>query len=180
MNALFSFATVGLLSFSASVANANQSSNMTMQDVLDTQQAWGAGIVHIGQVKTSGGDYVQAATDHIRKMYDYEEGAVMFKPTLAAVAPFRPTFEGALSYFVGAPHNASFPEDTGFAIRPWTNVRFDNHQLVLYGTKAIVMGHYYFTTVEGNEVKVEYTLGFKKRPSGVKIFLQDSSLPFGS
>ena len=155
---------------------AHASLNITEQEVTETQQRWGAGIVHIGQTFLNGGDYVQAAADHINAMYDYEKGYVLFKPTLASAIPFRPDFEGALSYFVGK--NPNFPEDTGFAIKPWTNVRFENHRILLYGIKAIAMGHYYFTTLEGNEVKVEYTLGFIKRDDGIRINLQDSSLPY--
>lgn len=34
-------------------------------------------------------------------MSDYEDGQVLFKPTLASSVPRRPTIGGALSYFVG-------------------------------------------------------------------------------
>lgn len=152
--------------------------NITEADVLEAQNNWGAGIVRIGKVFLNKGDYRQAALDHILNSYDYEQGTVLFKPTLASEIPFRPTVKGALSYFVGG--DADFPEDGGFAIKPWTNVRFDNHDIILYGTKAIAMGHYYFTTLEGNEVKVEYTLGFIKRGDDVKITIQDSSLPYSA
>lgn len=147
-------------------------------EVLAAQNAWGDGIVDIGAVLLSGGDVEAAASSHIMSHYDYALGPVLFKPTLAAETPFRPDFEGALSYFIGG--NEKYAEDGGFAVKPWTNVRFDNHNIVYHGNKAIAMGHYYFTTLEGNEVKVEYTLGFVKRDGGLKIFLQDSSLPFGA
>lgn len=155
---------------------ANAGTNISERDVVRAQEAWGQGIVHIGEVFQSGGDHVAAASAHIRKHYDYARGPVLFKPTLAAVVPFRANFEGALSYFVGG--DARWSEDTGFAIKPWTNVRFDNHQIVTFGDRALAMGHYYFTTLQGDEVKVEYTLGFIKRGNKVRIFLQDSSLPF--
>ena len=60
------------------------------------------------------------------------------------------------------------------------NVRFENHQFITYGMKAISMGHYYFMQPNGEEVKVEYTLGFIKRGDSIKITLQDSSLPYNS
>lgn len=148
----------------------------TKAEVLQAQEAWGQGIVMIGNVFTSGGDFTQAAASHIKKHYDYAKGPVLFRPTLASEIPFRDTFDSALSYFVGG--DARWREDTGFAIKPWTNVRFDNHKIVTSGNRAITMGHYYFTTVDGNEVKVEYTLGFVKRGKEIKIFLQDSSLPY--
>ena len=42
----------------------------------------------------------------------------MFKPTKAAVDPFRPKFEGALSYFVGGDKVpvGGYAEDKGFAL----------------------------------------------------------------
>jgi hypothetical protein len=150
--------------------------NMTIDDVKSAQEAWGNGIVHIGKVYQEDGDYRQAALDHILNSYDYNDGVVLFKPTLASKIPFRPTVKGALSYFVGG--DPDFAEDGGFAIKPWTNVRFDNHNIIVYGSKGIAMGHYYFTTLAGDEVKVEYTLGFIKRGDEVKITIQDSSLPY--
>ena len=149
---------------------------ITKEEVKQAQKAWGDGIVAIGQVYINGGDYAQKALKHIKKSYDYRMGTVLFKPTLASEIPFRPSVEGALSYFVGG--NDKFPEDKGFAIKPWTNVRFDNHQIITYGMKAIAMGHYFFTNLEGDETKVEYTLGFIKRGDEIKITVQDSSLPY--
>jgi len=149
---------------------------ITIDEIKMTQKKWGDGIVRIGEVFSSGGDYEKAALDHILDLYDYEKGQVLFKPTLASVNPFRPTVEGALSYFIGK--NAKFPEDTGFAIKPWTNVRFDNHNIITYGMKGIAMGHYYFKDLSGQETKVEYTLGFIKRGDDIKITIQDSSLPY--
>lgn len=153
-----------------------QNIGITIDEVKETQNKWGEGIVNIGKVFLDRGDYQAAALNHIMEMYDYEKGVVLFKPTLASKIPFRPDVEGALSYFVGG--NDKYPEDSGFAIKPWTNVRFDNHNIITYGMKAIAMGHYYFTTLDGDEVKVEYTLGFLKRGDEIKITLQDSSLPY--
>lgn len=162
----------------ASIAPALADSyGISIDEVKNAQVRWGNGIVRIGEVFQNGGNYSEEAREHILESYDYEEGVVLFKPTLAAKIPFRPTVEGALSYFVGG--NEAFPEDTGFAIKPWTNVRFDNHNIITYGMKAIAMGHYYFTDLEGKETKVEYTLGFIKRGDDIKITIQDSSLPYG-
>jgi hypothetical protein len=153
-----------------------QNFGITIDEVKKAQKSWGDGIVEIGRVFLKGGDYKKAAKEHILDHYDYEDGLVLFKPTLASAIPFRPTVEGALSYFVGG--NKEFPEDKGFAIKPWTNVRFDNHNIITYGMKAISMGHYYFTDQSGKETKVEYTLGFIKRGDDIMITLQDSSLPY--
>merc|ERR1719421_2717965 len=96
---------------------------MTKELIEAAQKAWGDGIVKIAKAHTDGGDYVQAATDHINDLYAYEESPVLFKPTLAAEEQFRPTFEKALSYFVAS--NKACPEDKGFAIQKWSKVRFD-------------------------------------------------------
>jgi hypothetical protein len=165
-----------MLSFFVAPLALAQNFGITIDEVKATQKKWGEGIVRIGQVYLDKGDFKKEAFDHIMDLYDYEAGAVLFKPTLAAKVPFRPTVEGALSYFVG--NNPKFAEDSGFAIKPWTQVRFDNHNIITYGMKAIAMGHYYFTNLDGEEVKVEYTLGFIKRGDDIKITIQDSSLPY--
>jgi hypothetical protein len=109
-------------------------------------------------------------------LYAFDEGTVLFKPTKAAEIPFRSTKEEALSYFVGG----DIEEDSGFALEPWTNVRFDNHDTILNGDTALSSGNYYFTSGEtGEEVKVEYTFGYMLDEGGnVRIQLQHSSVPF--
>lgn len=49
---------------------------------------------------------------------------------------------------------------------------------MLYGTTAVAMGNYYFTDLGGQETKVHYTLGFVKRGDDVRIYVQESNLPF--
>lgn len=148
------------------------------QEVLDAQQAWGAGIVKIGKAFTEGADYVSIATDHINNFYDYKSGSVLFKPTLASVKQFRTTFVGALSYFVAG--NPDFPEDHGFAIKPWSNVRWESAGINIQGNMAVAMGNYYFTPATGtDEVKVEYSFAYTKDKDGkLWIVLHDSHLPY--
>ena len=150
---------------------------ITTEEITQAQQTWGEGIVRIGKVFTDKGDYSKAAEEHIDALYAFQAGPVLFKPTKAAEKQFRPTREAALSYFVGG--NDAFAEDHGFAINPWTNVRFENADLYLHGDYAVAMGNYFFTTVEGDEVKVEYTFGYFKDDNGnLRINLHHSSLPF--
>jgi hypothetical protein len=152
--------------------------SITEQEVLDAQKAWGEGIVKIGNAYSDGGDYVAVATEHINKFYNYDEGSVLFKPTLAAEKQFRLDFQGALSYFVGG--DEVFPEDHGFAIKPWSNVRWENVGTKIYDNVAFAMGNYYFTPVEGgDEVKVEYSFAYEKNEDGkLKIILHGSHLPY--
>lgn len=150
----------------------------TEQEVLDALQAWGEGIVKIGQVYQDSGDYKAAATEHIEKFYNYQEGIVLFKPTLTSEVQFRTDFEGALSYFVAG--NEKYHEDHGFAIKPWNAVRWENAGVQIKGEVALAMGNYYFTLAKGgDDVKVEYSFAFIKNSEGqMKIILHDSHLPY--
>ena len=152
---------------------------MNMVDEADVnigQKAWGDGIVAIASAHHSDGDYVDIARNHVETLYAYDIGTVLFKPTLAAVEQFRPNFESALSYFVAS--NNACPEDKGFAIKGWTNVRFENSDIILRDDSAIAMGNYFFTTPEGDEVKVEYTFGYIVDSScNLRINLHHSSMP---
>ena len=98
---------------------------VSLEDVERVQQEWGDGIVAISKSYTDGGDYVGIAANHINTLYGYQIGSVLFKPTLALIDQFRPTFDSALSYFVAS--NNACPEDEGFAIKGWTEVRFVNN-----------------------------------------------------
>ena len=149
---------------------------VSLAEVKDAQRAWGEGIVAIATAHTNGGDYVGLATDHVNTLYAYQIGPVLFKPTLAATDQFRPTFETALSYFVAS--NNACPEDQGFAIKGWTNVRFENSDVIIDGNTALAMGNYFFTSQEGSEVKVEYTFGYKLIDGKLKIDLHHSSFPY--
>ncbi len=152
---------------------------VTVAEVEKAQQAWGEGIVAISAAHGSGEDYVARATTHVESLYAYGMSPVLFKPTMAAVQQFRPTFDEALSYFTAS--NGACPEDTGFAIQGWTNVRFDNQNMILNESSAIAMGNYFFTSPEGNEVKVEFTFGYLLDSTGaLRIHLHHSSLPASS
>ena len=149
---------------------------VTLAEVKDAQKAWGEGIVAIAAAHTSGGDFVDIATNHVNTLYAYQMGPVLFKPTLAAIDQFRPTFDTALSYFVAS--NGACPEDKGFAIKGWTNVRFENSDVIIDGNTALAMGNYFFTAPDGAEVKVEYTFGYiEDGNGGLRIQLHHSSMP---
>ncbi|KQI67389.1 phosphoribosyl-AMP cyclohydrolase [Loktanella sp. 3ANDIMAR09] len=168
-------ATVIAFAASSGTVFAADQSGLTLEQITAAQTAWGEGIVNIGQIHTDGGDYRAAATDHINTFYAYEEGEVLFKPTLAAEDQFRGSFDEALSYFVGG----DIAEDGGFAIAPYTNVRWENEGTIISGDTAMAMGNYFFTTTDGSEVKVEYTFGYELMENGEpKIVLHHSSLPY--
>jgi hypothetical protein len=155
---------------------------ITEAEVNAAQQAWCDGLIKIGKVHADGGDYKTAAGQILDELYDYKEGKVFFKPTLATGSnTFRPTREGALSYFVGG--NPKFPEDSGFALKRWTKVSYDNNAaengIQIHGDTAITMGNVYFTDYKGNEVKVDKTFVFRRDNEGkLKLCVHKSALPY--
>jgi len=181
---LSAIALVSAMLFAAPALQANEFSDhvsflpegpdITQADVESAQQAWGDAVVAIGK---AGKRAPEVAEEAARAAYAFDLGPIQFKPTLASEKPFRPDLEGTLSYFVAG--NDDYGEDSGFALRPWSTVRFDNHTVKMQGNIAIAMGHYYFTGPDGTDTKVEYTKGYIKAPDDrVLIFLQDSSLPY--
>lgn len=163
-------------------ANRSKDAPITEDDVNATQKAWCDALVKIGHVYGQGGDYRAAASRLIDELYDYKEGTVFFKPTLAfGTNAFRSMKEGALSYFIGGDPN--FPDDTGFALKPWVNVRYDNNAaengIQIHGDIAITMGNFYLTSSAGEEIMVEKTLVFRRCDDGkLRLCAHKSALPF--
>lgn len=152
---------------------------ITKNEVLEAQQQWGKYIVDIGASKENRSACEKLTEEMIRTLYGYDLSPVLFKPTLAAEKQFRGTFEGAKSYMIGDDKN--FSEDNGFALRPWTAVRFDNAEIIQGKEQALAMGNYFFTAENGEETKVEYSFGYIKDENGrLKIILHHSSLPYTS
>lgn len=165
-----------IIAGAATTAAHAGSTKITEADVLAVQKEWSQGIVMIGDTFKAKGDYTAKASQHIKNLYAYEQGTVLFKPTLAAADQFRGTFDEALSYFVGG----DIKEDTGFAIKPWSAVRWGEQDIIIDSDSALAMGNYFFTP-DGSteEVKVEYTFGYMKDDAGdLRINLHHSSLPF--
>lgn len=156
---------------------------ITEAEVNAAQQAWGDALVMIGKIHEDGGDAKAYAQKVLSDAYNYDFGQVFFKPTLAyGPRTFRNTKEGALSYFVGG--NPAFPEDMGFALRPWVKVRFDNagegnNGVQIYGDIAITMGNVWLTDKQGNEIMVDKTFVFKKGADGkLRLIVHKSALPY--
>lgn len=149
---------------------------ITEEMVNEAQQKWADGLVAIGKAYQEGNDYEEEASKMIDDRYGFQDGVVLFKPTKTSEENFRLTKEDALSYFVGGAHE----EDEGFALTPWSNVRFENEATIIDSDSALASGLYYFTSAEtGEETEVEYTFGYYLDSDGVlKIQLQHSSLPF--
>jgi hypothetical protein len=168
--------------FPAAADDSAKRTAITEAEVNAAQQAWCDRLVKIGEIYKDGGDYKAAASQLIDDLYDYREGRVFFKPTLAfGKNSFRNTKEGALSYFVGG--HKDFPEDSGFALKQWVKVRYDNNAaengIQIHGEIAITMGNVYLTNAKGEEVTVEKTFVFRRCADGkLRICAHKSALPF--
>jgi len=168
--------------YSTTSAEQPKSAAITETEVNAAQQAWCDGLVKIGKVHKDGGDAKATASQLIDDLYDYRDGKVFFKPTLAhGKNTFRPTKEGALSYFVGG--NKDFPEDTGFALKGWAKVRYDNNAaengIQIHGESALTMGNVYLTDGKGNEIMVDKTFVFRRCKDGkLRLCAHKSALPY--
>ena len=152
---------------------------ITKEHVVAAQNEWGAGVVRIGSLKNNRKECESFTSDFLDKLYSFENGPVLFKPTKCEIEQFRPTKAEAKSYFIAGDDRAC-NEDKGFAINPWTKVRFENSNIILEENRAIAMGNYYFTDLNGDEAKVEYTFGYKLAGGQLKIDLHHSSFPYSS
>ena len=149
---------------------------ITKEDVISVQKKWSNGLLEIVHQHQNNLDFISCASEFIDRLYDYQNGDVLFKPTLAREKQFRNSKEGALSYFVS--NNENFPEDKGFALKNWTNIRWENSGIQVFENLAVAMGNYYFTNA-GGITMVEYSFVYKKNADGdLKIILHDSHLPY--
>ena len=156
---------------------------ITYDEVNAAQQAWCDALVKIGKLKEDGGDYKAFAEQVLSDAYNYDNGKVFFKPTLAfGDQTFRNDKKGALAYFIGG--DPAYPNDKGFALTPWVKARYDNvgeknEGIQIYGTVAITMGNVWVTGKDGKDVMVDKTWVFKKGKDGkLKIIVHKSALPF--
>lgn len=163
-------------------ADAPAAKGITQADVNAAQQAWCDGLVAIAKAHKDGGDAKAVAGKFIDDVYDFKDGKVFFKPTLAfGKNTFRTTREGTLAYFVGG--NKDFPEDKGFALNPWVKVDFhddaEQNGIQIHGDIAVMMGHLTLTNAKGEETTVEKTFVFRKDKSGkLRLCAHKSALPF--
>ncbi len=159
--------------YAEDVMNGNR---IVEKEVIEAQKIWGEAIVAIGEAYTKKKDYKTLAKKVVDTLYGYDEGVVLFTPTRASEKQFRLKKEEAISYFV----TGIVPEDSGFAIQPWSQVRFENAGIIINGDSAIAMGNYYFTDANtGKEAKVEFTFGYFKDENGkLRINVHHSSFPY--
>lgn len=157
---------------------------ITEEQVNQIQQEWCKSLIDIGTVYRQGGDYRAEAASVVDRLYDYKNGIVFFKPTLAhGKNTFRNTREGAISYFVGG--HPDFPEDTGFALKVWKKVWYDNNAaengIQIHGNIAFTMGNVYFIDENDEKIVVDKTFAFRLCADGkLRLCVHKSALPYST
>ncbi len=155
---------------------------ITREDIDRAQSRWCAGLVEIGRVHAGGGDAVAAARRMIADNYAFaatdDVDDVLFKPTLAHGAKtFRTDLKGALAYFVGG--DADYPDDRGFARKPWTTCRHAIAGTVIEGDVAVAMGNVWVGDAAGAETRVDKTFVYRRGDDGtLRIIAHMSALPY--
>jgi hypothetical protein len=174
---------IGLFFALTSVGFAQQATtvvsfDITEEKVKEAQKAWCGALVAINETKEKGGDYTKTASDIIDAAYNYQNGIVLFKPTLTTgEQTFRMDKEGALAYFVGG--NTKYKDDAGFALKGWKKCESKPRGILLTGDTAISMGNVHIWDKDGKETVVDKTWGYKMDDKGnLRIILHHSSLPY--
>ena len=157
-------------------------SNITLAALTAAQKNWCQGFQNISAAYSkSGQSKAKAAAEAmVDQLYAYRYGPVAFKPTTAfGSQTFRPTRAGALAILVGGDPN--FPNDKGFATKPWRSCEVINHVIQLNGSYANAMGNAVLTNASGKTTKLDKAWVFIREPDGsIRILLHHSSLPYGA
>ena len=148
---------------------------MREEDIINIQKEWASGIVKMGKLSNDRDSLESFTSDFLDKIYDFDN-QVLFKPTKAANEQFRNSKGSAYSYFI-AGDNRECQEDNGFALSNWTEILFDNSNIIINEDIAIAMGNYTFKN-EASKIKVEYSFVYKNYGDEIKIILHHSSLPY--
>lgn len=169
---------------------------ITQHEIAVAQQKWCDSLVEVSQAYNTNDEWSrdQKMTERARIMitdlYDYKTpdgGAVLFRPTLTyGEGTFRPTYESALSYFVGAQNVWETPppqyeDDRGFAKNYINSAIGTNLQQVqIFGNIGITMGNVtleVFNTDINDTIQVDKVFIFRKDKEGkVRIILHKSAL----
>lgn len=151
-------------------------------ELVKARTAWGDGLVAISKAYDDRGieEARTLASDLLDRLYGFEFGPILFKPTLSGGAQtFRTDKAGTLSYFIG--HNPAFPQDTGFGLKSWRDVQFEISAVFVEGDVAMWMGWVTFTDRTGDAVKIDKSFGYKRAADGsLKLVLHHSSLPYSA
>ena len=148
---------------------------ITKEDIIKAQKEWSEGIIKMGEISNNRALLESFVSDFLDDAYNFQE-KVLFKPTKAKIEQFRNNKESATSYFI-AGNNKKCDEDNGFALSKWSNIKFENSDIIINENQGLAMGNYTFENNE-SKIKVEYSFGYIKINESIKITLHHSSIPY--
>jgi len=134
--------------------------------------SWKDGVIGIGSVYKSDGDYKKEAASFIDKHYAFDESNVLFKPTFTKKVIFRNNKQDALSYFI----KGDIIEDNGFAIKPWKSIEPLEIHINIEDNFSITMGVLELSPFnDENPTKIAFTFILDEFDNGIKIKAHHSS-----
>ena len=138
----------------------------------DFLNSWKDGVIDIGIAYQEGNDYREKARAFVETHYAFDIGDVLFKPTFTKDVVFRNNLEDALSYFV----SGDTSEDSGFAIKPWEDIKASEVSFLLEDNLCAVMGVLHLKPLNSeNKTKIAFTFILVKDNDKFKIKVHHSS-----
>ena len=119
-------------------------------------------------------EILKLCVDHIEilNLKDFSSGNVLFKPTFTSDVIFRNNFEDALSYFI----SGDISEDSGFAIKPWQDIKVSEVNFLAEDNFCAVMGVLNLKSLNSeNQTKIAFTFVLVKNNNRIKIKIHHSS-----
>ena len=145
---------------------------MNEANIYEFLNSWKDGVIGIGSVFKSDGDYKKEATSFIDKHYAFNQSNVLFKPTFTKQVIFRNNKEDALSYFI----KGDIIEDNGFAIKPWKSIEPLEIHINIEDNFSIAMGVLELSPFsDENPTKIAFTFILDEFDNGIKIKAHHSS-----
>jgi len=155
---------------------------ITAADITAAQNAWTGSVISIGNAysgsiaagKTTQQSFLSAsvsASAVLSTAYNYDYGAVQFRPTLTATPhTFRNTKDSALSYFVSGAYDTS-----GFATaNQWKTVQFVSMSTQFWGPIAFTQGYVSFS----NAASGTYGPGGAQNAAGTSSVVVDKTFVY--
>ena len=146
--------------------------DISLIEVEDFLNSWKDGVIDIGIAYQQGNDYKEKARAFIETHYAFDIGDVLFKPTFTNDVVFRNNLEDALSYFV----SGDISEDSGFAIKPWEDIKASELNFIIEDNLCAVMGVFNLKPLNSeNKTKITFTFILVKDNDKFKIKVHHSS-----
>jgi len=146
--------------------------NIKRNEVENFLESWKDGVIDIGIAYQEGNNYREKARAFIETHYAFDIGDVLFKPTYTNDVVFRNNPEAALSYFVAG----DISEDSGFAIKPWEDIKASEINFLIEENLCAVMGILNLKPLNSeNKTKIAFTFILVKGNNELKIKIHHSS-----